>query len=29
VSWLAHTVGGDLPEAYRPGGALAWDRKSR
>ena len=29
VSWLAHTVGGEVPEAYRPGGALAWDRKPR
>ena len=29
VSWLAHTVGGEVPEAYRPGGGLAWDRKPR
>jgi NAD(P)-dependent dehydrogenase (short-subunit alcohol dehydrogenase family) len=29
VSWLAHTVGGEVPEAYRSGGALAWDRKPR
>jgi hypothetical protein len=29
VSWLAHTVGGEVPEAYRPGGALHWDRKPR
>jgi len=29
VSWLAHTIGGEVPAAYRPGGALAWDRKAR
>ena len=29
VSWLAHTLGGEVPEAYRPGGSLAWDRKPR
>jgi NAD(P)-dependent dehydrogenase (short-subunit alcohol dehydrogenase family) len=29
VSWLAHTLGGEVPEAYRPGGELAWDRKAR
>ena len=29
VSWLAHTVGGEVPEAYGPGGGLAWDRKPR
>ncbi len=29
VSWLAHTLGGEVPEAYRSGGVLAWDRKPR
>jgi NAD(P)-dependent dehydrogenase (short-subunit alcohol dehydrogenase family) len=29
VSWLAHTIGGEVPEAYRAGGALFWDRKPR
>jgi len=29
VSWMAHTLGGEVPEAFRPGGQLAWDRKPR
>lgn len=29
VSWMAWTMGGEVPEAFRPGGALAWDRKPR
>jgi hypothetical protein len=29
VSWLAHTLGGEVPEAYRPGGPLAWGRRPR
>lgn len=29
VSWMAWTMGGDVPEAFRPGGPLAWDRKPR
>jgi NAD(P)-dependent dehydrogenase (short-subunit alcohol dehydrogenase family) len=29
VSWLAHTLGGAVPDAYGPGGGRAWDRKPR
>jgi NAD(P)-dependent dehydrogenase (short-subunit alcohol dehydrogenase family) len=29
VSWLAHTLGGEVPEAFRPGGPLAWGRRPR
>jgi len=29
VSWLAHTLGGEVPEAFRTGGTLAWDRRPR
>ncbi len=29
VSWLARNLDGEIPEAFRPGGALAWDRKPR
>ena len=29
VSWLARNLAGELPEAFGPGGPLAWDRKPR
>ncbi|MCU0310624.1 MAG: SDR family NAD(P)-dependent oxidoreductase [Acidimicrobiales bacterium] len=29
VTWQAHTLGGDLPEALAPGGALHWARRPR
>jgi hypothetical protein len=29
VSWIAHNLGGELPEAYRPDGDLGWDRRPR
>lgn len=28
-TWLAHTLGGEVPEAFQPGGLLAWDRRPR